>query len=186
MYIHYKNVVCQDMIYTCAIKNIMELPQFTQSILNASGATFLKKNSGLAAQSALQSIGGQRGETTRARKSIAPFQLRKNNLLGCAVNLRGQALYSFLDQYITFVCSSLTPIRDNNESQFPRVIERQPTLQQGARYNFGGDSFLSFPGLQSHFLALFGAGGFNCTFCVVVREGGQLTPFLTALQIPKI
>ena len=189
IYTHYKNVICQDIIYTCNIKNIMELPQITHGILNASSPSIPNKNSGLAAQTALQAITGQKSKITRAHKSIAPFQLRKNNLLGCVVGLRGHTLYSFIDQYITLVCSSVVPKYRtiggaDNALQLGRVVENKKKGHQIANFNFGGESFQPFPGLQFHFLAFSTTGGYNCTFCAMVKDKSQLVPFLTAFQMP--
>jgi large subunit ribosomal protein L5 len=57
----------------------------------------------------LTSITGQRPVTTRARKSIANFKLREGNPIGCAVTLRGNRMYYFLDRLIN---TALPRIRD--------------------------------------------------------------------------
>ncbi len=179
IYTYYKSVVCQDIIYTRKFKNIMELPEMAQCVLNTSSGDALKNVvRGLPAQIALQAISGQRGKATRSRKSIAFFQLRKGNLLGCTVNLRGAALYSFLDQYLLLVSPRLGA---SGGSAYVKQGEKVP---QYTDYNFGGDGFTFFPGLETHFLSLSDAGGFNCTFCAYPGASKGLGWLLAALQFP--
>ena len=193
VYSYYKSVVCQDVIYTHDLRNIMELPKIIQCVFNSSSAAFLKdKARGLAVQTACSSISGQRSAFTRAHKSIATFQLKKGSLLGCTVNLRGAALYSFLDQYITLACSPLhrqaLPVGER-----PTAVEKtqgsgwriKSKSRQHVDHNFGGGSFTFFPGIEAHFLAFSAAGGFHCTLSVA-HSGGLGLPLavLTALQIP--
>ena len=142
-----------------------------QCVLNSSSADVLKdKSRALGAQTAIQAASCQMGKRTRSRKSIASFQLRKGNLLGCAVNLRGAALHSFLDQYIFLVS--------------PRAGTKSGKVQQRADYSLGKSSFLFFPGLDMHFLALSSAGGFNCTFSFSSRKRKGVMCLLAALQFP--
>ena len=62
-----------------------------------------------AAQLELAQITGQKAITTRARKSVANFKLRKNMPIGAAVTLRGERMYEFLDRLISI---ALPRVRD--------------------------------------------------------------------------
>ena len=182
-YTYYNSVVCQDIIYTRNFRNIMELPRIMQCVLNSSSGGALKeKSQGLAAHIALQTISCQKGKETRARKSIAFFQLRKGNLLGCTVNLRGAALYSFLDQYV-FLVSPL--LRKNANDVRTNKEKKGQSMPQGAHYNFGEQGVTPFPGLESHFLQLSSVGGFDCTLISSSSSClGSLVWVLAALQFP--
>ena len=57
----------------------------------------------------LGAIAGQRPVITRARKSIAAFKLREGMPIGCAVTLRGERMYEFLDRLINI---ALPRVRD--------------------------------------------------------------------------
>jgi len=57
----------------------------------------------------LGAITGQKPIVTRARKSIANFKLRQGQAIGCAVTLRGDRMYEFLDRLITV---ALPRVRD--------------------------------------------------------------------------
>ncbi len=54
-------------------------------------------------------ITGQRPVTTRAKKSIAQFKVRKGMPIGTMVTLRGERMYEFLDRLITI---ALPRVRD--------------------------------------------------------------------------
>ena len=57
----------------------------------------------------LGQITGQRAVVTRAKKSIANFKIRKGMPIGCAVTLRGEKMYEFLDR----LCNVVLPrVRD--------------------------------------------------------------------------
>src|SRR3974377_1045707 len=54
-------------------------------------------------------IAGQKAIITRAKKSIANFKIRKGMPIGCAVTLRGEKMYEFLDR----LCNVVLPrVRD--------------------------------------------------------------------------
>ena len=57
----------------------------------------------------LNRITGQRPVTTRAKKSIAQFKLRKGMSIGAMVTLRGERMYEFLDRLISI---ALPRVRD--------------------------------------------------------------------------
>src|SRR4029079_80113 len=48
----------------------------------------------------LAALTGQKPVVTRARKSIANFKLREGQAIGCAVTLRNDRMYEFLDRLI--------------------------------------------------------------------------------------
>jgi large subunit ribosomal protein L5 len=57
----------------------------------------------------LGQITGQKAMITRAKKSIANFKIRKGMPIGCAVTLRGEKMYEFLDR----LCNVVLPrVRD--------------------------------------------------------------------------
>ena len=162
IYTHYLSVICQDIIYAHNVPNIMQLPRITQCVLNT---TFplqpgVGYSANVATQVALQSIGGQKEKATRARKSIAAFQIRENAVLGCALNLRKKHLFSFLDHFITIHCPSI----------YRKKISRKKAGNQD-KYNIGVERFTLFSELQPHFLLLSNTPGLNCEICASEYKG---------------
>ncbi len=177
VYTHYKFVVCQDMIYTRDLKNIMECPEIVQCALNTTSASIVREKARiLAACIALQTVSMQKSKTTRSRRSIAAFNCRKGGALGCMVKLRGAALYSFLDQYVTCVLPRIAGMGVQGE--------RFPPAPRRGDVHLGGEGFTSFPELEAHFLMFSPLGGYNCTFCTSTKSASQAALLLTAFQFP--
>jgi len=57
----------------------------------------------------LTAIAGQKPVVTRAKKSIAGFKLRENQVVGVKVTLRKDRMYEFLDRLVTI---ALPRVRD--------------------------------------------------------------------------
>jgi large subunit ribosomal protein L5 len=82
-------------------KNPMAVPKIEKISLNV-GMGEATQNSKLidGAVNELTAIAGQKPVITKARKSIAAFKLRENMPIGCAVTLRGDRMYEFLDRLV--------------------------------------------------------------------------------------
>jgi large subunit ribosomal protein L5 len=91
-------------------KNPMAVPKIEKISLNV-GMGEATQNSKLidGAVNELTAIAGQKPVITKARKSIAAFKLRENMPIGCAVTLRGDRMYEFLDR---LVIVALPRVRD--------------------------------------------------------------------------
>src|SRR5579863_9818739 len=91
-------------------KNPMAVPKIEKISLNV-GMGEATQNSKLidGAANELGQIAGQRPVVTKARKSIAAFKLRENMPIGCAVTLRGDRMYEFLDRLVNV---ALPRVRD--------------------------------------------------------------------------
>jgi large subunit ribosomal protein L5 len=87
---------------------------------------------------ALKMITGQKPKVVRAKKSVASFKLKAQNLIGCQVTLRSHKMFSFI-QYLSQII-------------FPRWKEFQylkPTFFQQSTYiNVGLHNFLLFPQIE--------------------------------------
>ena len=66
----------------------------------------------------LSVITGQKPVVTRSRRSISQFKLREGMPVGCAVTLRGQRMYEFLDRLITLVLPRVRDFRGLNPKAF--------------------------------------------------------------------
>ncbi|MBZ5541979.1 MAG: 50S ribosomal protein L5 [Acidobacteriia bacterium] len=91
-------------------KNPMAVPKLQKITLNI-GLGEASQNVKLLDTAAVElgQISGQRAMQTRAKKSIANFKIRKGMPIGCAVTLRGERMYEFLDR----LCNVVLPrVRD--------------------------------------------------------------------------
>lgn len=106
----YKEQIIPAMQEEFEYDSVMAVPKLIKISLNIGLGEAL--TNGRALESAindLTTITGQKPVTTRARKSIANFKLREGNPIGCAVTLRGNRMYYFLDRLIN---TALPRIRD--------------------------------------------------------------------------
>lgn len=93
-----------------ALKNNMAVPQIKKVVINAGVGKTLKDPKFLdAIINDLKIISGQMPVKTVARKSIAGFKIRENQVVGVTVTLRGQRMYDFLDKLVN---SALPRVRD--------------------------------------------------------------------------
>jgi large subunit ribosomal protein L5 len=90
--------------------NPMQVPRLEKVVVNMGLGEALANNKILeSAVEQLQVITGQKPVVTRARKSIANFKLRQGQAIGCAVTLRGDRMYEFVDRLINV---ALPRVRD--------------------------------------------------------------------------
>ena len=91
-------------------KNIMEVPKLVKIVLNMGRGEAIQNVKILdSAAEEMATIAGQRPVITKAKKSIAGFKLREGMPIGCAVTLRREKMYEFLDRLISV---SLPRVRD--------------------------------------------------------------------------
>jgi large subunit ribosomal protein L5 len=90
--------------------NVMAVPKIEKVVVNMGlgEATSNVKVVDVGADE-LARITGQRPVTTRAKKSIAQFKVRKGMAIGAMVTLRGERMYEFLDRLISI---ALPRVRD--------------------------------------------------------------------------
>ena len=93
-------------------KNVHQIPRLLKIVLNVGMGDASKNAKGLdAAVVELGAITGQHPVVTRAKKSIANFNLREGQPIGCAVTLRGSRMYEFLDRFISVAVPRMRDFR---------------------------------------------------------------------------
>ena len=100
-------------------KNPMAVPKIERISLNV-GMGEATQNSKLidGAVNELTAIAGQKPVITKARKSIAAFKLRENMPIGCAVTLRGDRMYEFLDRLVNVALPRVRDFRGVSTKSF--------------------------------------------------------------------
>jgi large subunit ribosomal protein L5 len=92
------------------LKNPNQVPRLEKIVVNMGLGEAIANNKILeSAVDQLGAITGQKPIVTRARKSIANFKLREGQAIGCAVTLRGDRMYEFMDRLISV---ALPRVRD--------------------------------------------------------------------------
>ena len=109
-YKHYKERVMPALRERHGYKNVHQIPKVHKVVVNTSvGSQADVKQAVEDAKTELALITGQRAAETRAKKSIANFKLRKDQVIGAKVTLRGEMMYDFLERLIK---TALPRIRD--------------------------------------------------------------------------
>ena len=109
---HYKEHARPRLAEQFQWENPHRIPKIEKVVLNV-GVGEASKNAKLLASvvDELGVITGQKAIVTRARKSIANFQLREGMPIGAAVTLRGSRMYEFLDRLVSIVIPRVRDFR---------------------------------------------------------------------------
>jgi large subunit ribosomal protein L5 len=174
---YYQQIICEDLLLKQNYNNIMELPSINKINLNTTSRLFVQdKKYILPAIVALEFITGQKIKYTLAKKSIATFKIRQNQILGCVVTLRNKYMYNFLYKFLLVIAPRL---RD-----FSGVI----TKNRGNIDNFtlGIHNLMIFPELENHFELFDMCKGLNITFGISTKNINDTLLLYSAFQIPIV
>jgi Ribosomal protein L5 len=116
---HYKKTIMPALIKEFGYSNVMGVPKVEKISLNI-GLGEATQNAKLldGAVVELTQIAGQKPIVTKARKSIAQFKLREGNSIGCAVTLRGDRMYEFLDRLVNVALPRVRDFRGVSTKSF--------------------------------------------------------------------
>ena len=115
----YNNQVAPAMMEKFGYKNIMEIPKLDKIVINMGVGNAKENPKGLEkAIEEMEIISGQKPVTTRARKSVANFNLREGMPIGAKVTLRADKMYYFLDKLVSVSLPRVRDFRGVNPNAF--------------------------------------------------------------------
>src|SRR6059036_458152 len=120
----------------------------------------------------LGQITGQKPIITRAKKSIANFKIRKGMPIGCAVTLRGDRMFEFLDR----LCNVVLPRVRDFKGLPPNAFDGR------GNYTLGLKDQLVFPEID--YTRVDKIKGMNITMTTSARNDEQGRELLKALGVP--
>ncbi len=124
----YRKQIVPEMAKTFGYKNNLQAPKLKKIVINIGMGEAVQDIKILeAAQHELAAITGQKPVTTKAKKSIASFKIRKGIPVGCKVTLRRVMMYEFLDRLISIAIPRIRDFRGLPASSF----------DEGGSYSFG-------------------------------------------------
>lgn len=108
----YKKEVAPALAKEFGIKNVMAIPRITKIVVNTGTGEALKNKelSGKIADDLAQ-ITGQKAKITKAKLSIAGFNIRSGMNVGMVVTLRGVRMYDFLNKLTAITLPRLRDFR---------------------------------------------------------------------------
>jgi len=130
----YTEQVAPELVKSRGYKNKHQVPKITKINLNTGIDADADKNQIADIQRDMTTIASQKPVLARSRKAIANFKLKPNQVVGCHVTLRGNAMWEFLYRLLAV---ALPTIRD-----FRGV---SPKLDGQGNYNIGITDFTIFP-----------------------------------------
>ena len=175
--LYYNSVICQDLILKNNYNSIFEIPTLNKVVLNTTSNSYaLDKKNLIPALLALELITGQKVKFTCAKKSIAPFKIRENQILGCKVTLRKNNLYNFLNVFLHIV---LPRVRDFNGIS-------KKSFDKFGNLSFGFTNLLLFPHLENHFEYFQNFKGLNINFSTSKSSKKTNRLLYSAYQLPGL
>ena len=108
----YDKTIKKQLVEEFDIKNVMAIPKITKIVVNVgTGEAIKSKEIGAKIANDLAIITGQKPKITKARVSIAGFNIRLGMDVGMAVTLRGARMYDFYEKLVKIVLPRLRDFR---------------------------------------------------------------------------
>jgi len=149
--------------------NVMAVPKVKQINLNIGVGKYLKDNRFMESlKKDFTKLAGQAPVETKARKSIAGFKVREQQVVGMTVTLRGQRMYEFLDKLISI--------------GLPRVKDFRGVSRKGfdgrGNYNLGLKEHMVFPEISQDAIEhIFIFSDFKSRLQLQLEKMNQHTPY---------
>ena len=115
----YRETIQPKLQKDLSLKNIHEGPKVLKVTVNRGlGEAAANAKSLEASVNELAQITGQKVMVTRAKKAIAGFKIRQGMPIGCAVTLRGDRMYAFLERLINLALPRIRDFRGVSPKSF--------------------------------------------------------------------
>ena len=115
----YKETIRPKLLKELNLKNIHQVPKVVKVNVNRGLGEAAQNSKALEASlSEMATITGQKALVTRAKKAIAGFKIRQGMPIGCAVTLRGDRMYAFLERFINLALPRIRDFRGVNPKSF--------------------------------------------------------------------
>ena len=130
----YAEQVAPELVKSRGYKNKHQVPKIAKINLNTGIDADADKNQIADVQRDMMTIASQKPVLARSRKAIANFKLKPNQVVGCHVTLRGNAMWEFLYRLLAVALPTIRDFRGMS-----------PKLDGQGNYNIGITDFTIFP-----------------------------------------
>jgi large subunit ribosomal protein L5 len=153
--------------------NIMAVPRIQRVVVNM-GLGEATQNAKIidTGTDELTRIAGQKPVTTKAKKSVAAFKVRKGQPIGSMVTLRGERMYDFMDRLFSI---ALPRVRDFRGVS-PRGFDGR------GNYTLGLRNQLIF--IEIDYMKVDKARGMNVSFVTTARTDEEARRLLQLMGMP--
>lgn len=169
----YSQRVLPALVEEFGYKNNMQAPKLQKIVISKGvGEAIADKKLIDHAVEELTMITGQKAISTKSKKDVASFKLRKGMPIGAMVTLRGERMYEFLDRLVT---SALPRVRDFNGIKATGFDGR-------GNYNLGITEQIIFPEINIDKVNRI--TGMDITFVTTAETDKEAKSLLTELGLP--
>lgn len=169
----YREKVVPSMMEKFGFKNSHQVPCIQKVVINVGVGKDNKDAKAIeSVQKELALISGQKPVITRGKKSISSFNLRKGDICGVMVTLRGQRMYEFLDRMIT---AALPRVKDFNGLNPDSFDDR-------GSYTLGIREQVIFP--EVDYNTIYKVRGMNITICTNAKKVEHARELLKLIGLP--
>jgi large subunit ribosomal protein L5 len=169
----YKEKIVPELVEKFGYKSIMEVPRLTKITLNMGlGEAVADKKVLEHAVGDLTKIAGQKPVITKSRKAIAGFKIREGYPIGTMVTLRGNAMYEFLDRFVTVALPRVRDFRGVSGKAF----------DGRGNYNIGVKEQIIFPEID--YDKIDALRGLNISITTTAKTDDEAKALLAGFKFP--
>ncbi|MEM5404944.1 50S ribosomal protein L5 [Paraburkholderia unamae] len=169
----YNEKVVPGLIEKFGYKSVMEVPRLTKITLNMGvGEAVADKKVLEHAVGDLTKIAGQKPVITKSRKAIAGFKIREGYPIGTMVTLRGNAMYEFLDRFVTVALPRVRDFRGVSGKAF----------DGRGNYNIGVKEQIIFPEID--YDKIDALRGLNISITTTAKTDEEAKALLAGFKFP--
>ena len=170
---HYQKKVVPEFVGKFGLTNPVEAPKISKVVVSVGVTETQHQDAALASMTEqLKVITGQKPKVTRAKKSIASFNLREGDPIGLMVTLRGKRMYQFVDKLIHIV---LPRVKD-----FQGVSRK--AFDKNGNYNLGLSEQIVFPEVE--YDKIDRVRGLQITIVTTTNDSSQAEVLLELMGMP--
>jgi len=115
----YRETIQPKLLKDLSLSNIHQVPKVSKVTINRGLGEAAQNSKALEASLAeMATISGQKALVTRSKKAIAGFKIREGMPIGCAVTIRGERMYAFLERLINLALPRIRDFRGVNPKSF--------------------------------------------------------------------
>ncbi len=115
----YRETIRPKLLKDLGFSNIHQVPKVVKVNVNRGLGEAAQNSKALEASLAeVSTITGQKALVTRSKKAIAGFKIRQGMPIGCAVTLRGERMYAFLERLINLALPRIRDFRGVSPKSF--------------------------------------------------------------------
>jgi large subunit ribosomal protein L5 len=132
----YQKEVVPKLMKEFKLSNVMEVPTIKKVVINVGVGPFRENREAVESfVNELADIAGQKPYPRKARLSEAGFKVRKGDIVGYAVTLRGDRMWAFIDKLVNVALPRVRDFRGLNVGSF----------DEGGNYSLGIREHVIFP-----------------------------------------